>query len=855
MIAAPNIGLTYDIQMQARNNLQPPEFGHWAMVDPVMPVESTLPIVDAPGAPSKTGTNAWNTVEVSAFGDGTTHRLDWSAWSAHLDASTNAAPVVSGCTTTLGSISGESSYEGSWTNECVSSNRPGTRYARYFTFELATTAELTIELVSATDPYLYLMEGAGTSGTELAKNDDSHDNDLGFYNSRITYQADAGSYTAEATTLRRGLTDTFTFTIGAALRLPSAPRNVRVVPGNNRLVVLWDPPASDGGSPITGYRVDQEAASGSSGSQTRSRRDIVDPTRLLGADDRGYAILNLANGTSYSVTVKAVNANGEGAAATGTATPQATTITVTAPGSLEFAAPGVVGVQTTNTVTGAGYKVRLSIDDETKVSFGGCDPQDDVEILSGLTSTTIVQACSVGTANVTALLVVQDAQGVYQPLSASAPHEITVTSSTATLVMEVALMSDSPEEFEIGESAQLDISATSLATDTPYYIEVNSTDSQGVGFDQSCGLANRVLPSETSGSDTSAMQTVDIYACGSLADGEITAELKRGGVVVDSASLGTSVKPAQPSALRANGKGSAAGKALLRFDPDSRSQTYKIQSKGSDGAWNEQNDPYGSDRFGYRTIGNRRIFEIEIDLNADQEYGVKVQAVRTDRGQSLPSEWSEEVYIWVAQSERLPDTQYSQALTNGWTYKICPGESAGSGFGLNASTDFANWSSDIEGAIDSWEDKVIWTKPDGSNIISASSSGTGDCADGSEYTNNIVKGIDDHRMMRMTCFQDAWDDPSNRGAVACAGGETPTSLTKLMIFWTGWTQWNPGAGTDSGCSLVTWSAAHEAGHVFGFADHLDDDAAILDTLPPFSVCEPGPRDVMALMSLYQSVGN
>ena len=768
----------------------------------------------------------------------------------HLDASSDAAPTMSGCTTPLGSISGTSTLQGTWTDECVSSNRRGTRYARYFTFELATAAELTIELVSEIDPYLYLMAGAGTSGTELAKNDDSRDNALGRYNSRIVYDAAAGTYTAEATTYGSRRTGDFTFTIDAVPSIPSAPTNVSVVPGNNRLVVLWDAPASDGGSPVTGYRVEQEAASGS---QSRSTRSIVDPSRLLGVDDRGYAILDLANGTEYSVTVKAVNANGAGAPSTATATPLATTITVTAPDSFELAATANVGVQTTNTVQGADYRVRLSIDDAAKISFNGCAPQDDAEILQNLTSTATVHGCAAGTANVTALLVTGDTASGFYPVAASDSHEIAVSAAQIEIVLDS--MSVSPEDFEIGQSATLNVSATHLLTGSPYYIEMSSTDHEGVGFDEHCGSANKIIPSETFGSATSAMHTVDIFACGSLADGQITAELKRGGVVVNSASLGTSVKPAQPSALRANGKGSAAGKALLRFEPDSRSQSYKIQYKGSDGVWREQNDPYGSDRFGYRTIGNRRIFELEIDLTADQEYGIKTQAVRTDRGQSLPSEWSEEVYVWVAQSERLPGTQYTQALINGWTYKVCPGESAGSGFGLNASTEFVNWNSDIEGATDSWVDKVIWTKPDGSNIISASSSGTGDCADGSEYTNNIVKGIDDHPMMRRTCFKNEWDHPNNQGAVACAGSDTPTSLTKLMIFWTGWTQWNPGAGTDTGCSLVTWSAAHEVGHVFGFADHLDDDTAILDSLPPTSVCEPGPRDVMALMSLYQSVGN
>ena len=239
MIVVPKIGIPYDVQVQTRNSLDPPELGTWSVSQEETPVESTLPIVDAPAAPSKTGatsssitiswtavtgaakyrvrsktgSNAWDTVEVaagtrytaemldasttyrfevSAYGDGTTQRADWGAWSTHLDAATNAAPTVSGCTTTLGSISGESSYEGEWTNECVSSDRPATRYARYYTFELATAAELTIELASDEDTYLYLMSGGGTSGTELAKNDDSRDSALGRLNSRITYEAGHG---------------------------------------------------------------------------------------------------------------------------------------------------------------------------------------------------------------------------------------------------------------------------------------------------------------------------------------------------------------------------------------------------------------------------------------------------------------------------------------------------------------------------------------------------------------------------------------------------------------------------------------------------------------------------------------
>ena len=314
--------------MQARNSLQPPEFGHWSDVETATPVASTLPAVASPATPTKTaansssiaiswtavtgaakyrvryktGTNAWDTVEVaaatqynavmldasttyrfevSAYGDGTTRRPAWGAWSTQLEASTSAAAAVNGCITSLGAISGTSTLQGAWTDECVSSNRRlGTKYARYFSFQLATAAELTIELVSDEDPYLILMEGAGTSGTVRARNDDSGDDGLGHFNSRITYQATAGTYTAEATAYNSNTTGDFTITI-KVVTAPGAPGNVRLARGDQQVVVTWDPPENDGGAPITGYRVRyrSETADEVNG-PGRSRRDVVDPNTL-----------------------------------------------------------------------------------------------------------------------------------------------------------------------------------------------------------------------------------------------------------------------------------------------------------------------------------------------------------------------------------------------------------------------------------------------------------------------------------------------------------------------------------------------------------------------------------------------
>ena len=484
-------GTAYNVEVQARNNLQPPEFGHWAMVDPVTPVESTLPIVDAPRAPSKTGatsssitiswtavtgaakyrvryktgTNAWNTVEVaagtrytaemldasttyrfevSAYGDSTSFRAGWGAWSAYLDTATNAAPTVSGCTTSLGSISGTSTINGSWTNECVSSNRPTGRYARYFTFELATAAELTIELVSATDPYLFLMRGAGTSGTKLARNDDSRDSDFGRRNSRIVYDAAAGTYTAEATTYGPMRTDDFTIAIKAVTgnTFPGPPTNVRVIPGNNRLAVLWDPPESDGGSPIKGYRVSHEGA----GSQTRGRRSVTNRP-LLAASDGGEGIAGLDNGTRYSVTVIAVNANGDSAPSTSTATPRNLSISISSispSATIQLAREADVNVETSGTVPGVHYAIDFLSDDHNKINYGGCAQTRGLVRLTGQWSTTSsitasreLQACTVGESSVKAELRIGNDHNGFFTLAETPWRLITVD--------------DAPEGLEIDE--------------------------------------------------------------------------------------------------------------------------------------------------------------------------------------------------------------------------------------------------------------------------------------------------------------------------------------------------------------------------------------------------------------------
>ncbi len=89
---------------------------------------------------------------------------------------------------------------------------------------------------------------------------------------------------------------------------PGAPRELTAAAGNHEVTLSWSPPASDGGSPITGYNVYVTCAPGSSWGA---------PVNLhpLPATARGAVVTGLTNGRKYRFTVKAINAVGAGAAA------------------------------------------------------------------------------------------------------------------------------------------------------------------------------------------------------------------------------------------------------------------------------------------------------------------------------------------------------------------------------------------------------------------------------------------------------------------------------------------------------------------------------------------------------------
>ncbi len=77
---------------------------------------------------------------------------------------------------------------------------------------------------------------------------------------------------------------------------PGPPLAVAATPGPGRVLVSWDPPANDGGAPITGYTVSASPGGGS----------------CVTAGETSCTVLGLAIGTTYTFTVHAANANGDG---------------------------------------------------------------------------------------------------------------------------------------------------------------------------------------------------------------------------------------------------------------------------------------------------------------------------------------------------------------------------------------------------------------------------------------------------------------------------------------------------------------------------------------------------------------
>ena len=787
---------------------------------------------------------------------------------------------MSGCTTALGSISGTSTLQGTWTDECVSSNRRGTRYARYFTFELATAAELTIELVSEIDPYLYLMAGAGTSGTELAKNDDSRDNALGRYNSRIVYDAAAGTYTAEATTYGSMRTGDFTITIDAVPSIPSAPTNVSVVPGNNRLVVLWDAPASDGGSPVTGYRVEQQAASGS---QSRSTRSIVDPSRLLGVDERGYAILDLTNGTSYSVTVKAVNANGDGAPSTALRrTPQeniSISIGTVTPNPLVLARKATVNATTSNTVSGVNYSAELVIQDTDKIRFGDCDDDRSTQPLPNLGSTVRIQACETGTPTISARLLVSDAANRTYTIAESLPRRVTV--DAASEYATVNGLADNTNLI-IGSMLDVDIVGEDLIQSEIYDVSITTSEAANntLGFSRNCAALSGGAEIEE-GATPMNQVSFRLYTCGPIAAGTVNVSLSLDGVILIETAKRVKAEPAVPEMLMGVGRGSSSssGRMTLRVEDPGYMVDYIVQYHVCDGtnhqcerepqSWT-QSDPLTPIEKQLTTTGNVSINAHEITVYNLGSPGVvyRVEVAANVGGQNgLTSDYTNNT-VMVYTSSTPPGVETntypriaSVQVNKYWQDKTYAPVICEDTFNDHDSAYLPL----VLAAARSWEDSFLWLTDDGAG-------GYDHLFDYSVRTDTSCGAFsfthpDSSDQVRMAASISEFEvhcgaDSPPFITLGCIDKRPPATnpktikiLTQSPIFvrpggmGTGYAGWLLNVGSSS-CKKLTDVIAHEIGHAIGLFHSTEDHALMYVT--PQGHCAPQPPDIVAAVGWYQS---
>ena len=95
--------------------------------------------------------------------------------------------------------------------------------------------------------------------------------------------------------------------------VPKTPGKLAATAGDGELVLSWEAPAYDGGSPIESYRVQWK--SGSEGYDS-SRQAVVTDLGSL-----SHTITGLTNGAAYMVRIVAYNHNGDGEVAEVTATP------------------------------------------------------------------------------------------------------------------------------------------------------------------------------------------------------------------------------------------------------------------------------------------------------------------------------------------------------------------------------------------------------------------------------------------------------------------------------------------------------------------------------------------------------
>ena len=91
--------------------------------------------------------------------------------------------------------------------------------------------------------------------------------------------------------------------------VPAAPASLVAAEGDTQVTLTWTAPASNNGSPVTGYEYTSTADAA-----TPDWRDVPDSGSDGRADETEYTVTGLVNNDTYAFAVRAENANGQGVA-------------------------------------------------------------------------------------------------------------------------------------------------------------------------------------------------------------------------------------------------------------------------------------------------------------------------------------------------------------------------------------------------------------------------------------------------------------------------------------------------------------------------------------------------------------
>jgi len=154
----------------------------------------------------------------------------------------------------------------------------------------------------------------------------------------VAYTFRVAAVNAAGTGAFSALSNTVTPSAVIVITVPVAPTIGTAVAGNLSATASWTPPASDGGSAITGYTV--RVTDTATGLQ-------VGALRPAGPTATSLVVTGLTNGTTYQFRVRAINAIGSSVLSTASnpVTPTAGVVVGTPPGApiIRNAAPGAAG--------------------------------------------------------------------------------------------------------------------------------------------------------------------------------------------------------------------------------------------------------------------------------------------------------------------------------------------------------------------------------------------------------------------------------------------------------------------------------------------------------------------------------